>query len=169
MNRTRHIPLVTRLRLEEHRAYQQSVRFDIDRWLPENRAQHHPYAYRPFGTGERACIGRQFALTEARLALALILRRFAVSAPSDYRLHVDEALTYKPSGFTLWLRTRQPRNRRPAAVQSPEPAAVPPAAAGARRGRRPATAHAAVDAGRARMPRPGRGCIQGESPKAATG
>ncbi|SNX66309.1 cytochrome P450/NADPH-cytochrome P450 reductase [Streptomyces sp. TLI_55] len=103
------------------KAWERPDEFDIDRWLPENKAQHHPYAYRPFGTGERACIGRQFALTEARLALALILRRFAVSDPGDYRLHVEEALTYKPSGFTLRLQTRQGRSRRPAAVQSAQP------------------------------------------------
>ena len=48
--------------------------FDIDRFLPENEARIHPHAYKPFGNGERACIGRQFALTEAKLALAEIGR-----------------------------------------------------------------------------------------------
>jgi hypothetical protein len=46
------------------KAWERPDEFDIDRWLPEYKAQHHPYAYRPFGTGERACIGRQSPATE---------------------------------------------------------------------------------------------------------
>ena len=30
--------------------------FDIDRWLPENEAQHHPHAYKPFGNGARVVL-----------------------------------------------------------------------------------------------------------------
>jgi len=33
-------------------------------------------AYLPFGTGPRQCIGRDFALVEATLMLAYVLRRF---------------------------------------------------------------------------------------------
>ena len=51
--------------------------FDVDRWLPEAEAARHPHAYKPFGNGERACIGRQFAMVEAKIALAMILRAFA--------------------------------------------------------------------------------------------
>lgn len=92
-------------------AWERPDEFDIDRWLPENKAGHHPHAYKPFGNGERACIGRQFALTEARLALALILRRFALSDPHAYQLNVKQTLTLKPDGFTVRVRERQPHER----------------------------------------------------------
>ena len=85
--------------------------FDIDRWLPENRSQHHPHAYKPFGNGERACIGRQFALTEARLALALVLQNFAITDPNDYQIKVKETLTRKPENFMVRVRSRQPYER----------------------------------------------------------
>ncbi|MGW2564416.1 cytochrome P450, partial [Streptomyces sp. NPDC001514] len=65
------------------KAWDRPDEFDINRWLPENRAKHHPHAYKPFGNGRRACIGRQFALTEARLALALVLQKFKFADMSD--------------------------------------------------------------------------------------
>lgn len=93
------------------KAWGRPEEFDIDRWLPENRAQQHPHAYKPFGNGVRACIGRQFALTEARLALALVLQKFKFADPNDYRMDVREALTRKPGDFELVVRTRQEHER----------------------------------------------------------
>ncbi|MGW6505013.1 bifunctional cytochrome P450/NADPH--P450 reductase [Nonomuraea angiospora] len=94
--------------------------FDIDRWLPENKKNHHPGAYKPFGNGERACIGRQFALTEARLALAMILRRFAISDPNVYRMKIKQTLTLKPDGFTLRVRERRAHERAVVVAQEVE-------------------------------------------------
>jgi cytochrome P450/NADPH-cytochrome P450 reductase len=63
--------------------------FDIDRFLPAAEAVLPPHAYKPFGNGLRACIGRQFALTEAKLALAVILQHFTLSNPRGSRqLHL---------------------------------------------------------------------------------
>ncbi|MEV0974194.1 bifunctional cytochrome P450/NADPH--P450 reductase [Microtetraspora glauca] len=104
------------------KAWDRPEEFDIDRWLPENKAAHHPHAYKPFGNGERACIGRQFALTEARLALALVLQRFAVSDPEAYRMEIKQTLTVKPDNFTIRVRPRKPSERMsaPAALQGME-------------------------------------------------
>ncbi len=74
-------------------------RFDIDRFLPEQEAKLPRHAYMPFGNGERACIGRQFALTEAKLALALMLRNFQFTDAHDYQFRIKETLTIKPDGF----------------------------------------------------------------------
>ncbi|MCK2216050.1 cytochrome P450 [Actinomadura sp. ATCC 31491] len=105
------------------KAWERPEEFDIDRWLPEQRKAHHPAAYKPFGNGERACIGRQFALTEARLALAMILRRFALSDPSAYRMKIKQTLTLKPDGFTLRARERRAHER--AVPAAPQAAAAP--------------------------------------------
>ncbi|MER5185538.1 cytochrome P450 [Streptomyces sp. NPDC002896] len=93
------------------KAWDRPFEFDIDRWLPENRDQQHPHAYKPFGNGRRACIGRQFALTEARLALALVLQKFKFADVSDYKMDVKEALTRKPGGFELVVRRRKEHER----------------------------------------------------------
>lgn len=85
--------------------------FDIGRWLPEAEAGHHPHAYKPFGNGARACIGRQFALVEAKLALAMILQRFSISDRRGYRLTLKETLSIKPDDFRMRIALRRPHER----------------------------------------------------------
>ena len=85
--------------------------FDIDRWLPEAEASHHPHAYKPFGNGERACIGRQFAMVEAKIALAMLLRRFSIADPHSYRLRIKETLSIKPDDFYMRVRLRGTHER----------------------------------------------------------
>ncbi|CAM5481441.1 hypothetical protein SHIRM173S_07109 [Streptomyces hirsutus] len=59
---------------------------------PLRRAGRHwsrpPHTFKPFGTGARACIGRQFALHEATLVLGLLLRRYELRPEPGYRLRV---------------------------------------------------------------------------------
>jgi cytochrome P450/NADPH-cytochrome P450 reductase len=81
-------------------------RFDIDRFLPENEARIPAHAYKPFGNGSRACIGRMFAVMEAKLALALLVQRFDFTDPDGYRLSVKETLTLKPDRFRIRVRRR---------------------------------------------------------------
>ena len=100
--------------------------FDIDRFLPQAEAALPPHAYKPFGSGLRACIGRQFALTEAKLAIAMILQRFALSDPRGYRLTIKETLSIKPNGFTLRARPRRPHERL-AMARPPAPVRAAPA------------------------------------------
>ncbi|MFD6160745.1 cytochrome P450 [Nocardia sp. NPDC060256] len=83
--------------------------FDPDRFLPENLRRLDPNvlkAYKPFGTGARACIGRQFAYHEILLALAHIIHTFTFEPEPDYRLDVVEQITVKPKGFRLRFRQR---------------------------------------------------------------
>jgi unspecific monooxygenase len=82
-------------------------RFDPDRFGAGQAKSRPAHAYKPFGTGKRSCIGRQFALHEAVLALGLILHRYALTAPEAYELQIAESLTLKPRGFRLLPRRRR--------------------------------------------------------------
>ncbi|WP_420309758.1 cytochrome P450 [Streptomyces sp. YS-B37] len=97
--------------------------FDPSRFTPEAEAARSVHAFKPFGTGERACIGRQFALHEATMLLAMLVHRYRLHDHADYRLTVKETLTLKPDGFTLTLTPRTPADRDhgplPGAVEAP--------------------------------------------------
>ncbi|WRP07690.1 bifunctional cytochrome P450/NADPH--P450 reductase [Rossellomorea aquimaris] len=68
-----------------------------------------PYhAYKPFGNGQRACIGQQFALHEATLVLGMILQHFDLIDHREYQLDVKETLTLKPDGLTMRVSPRKP-------------------------------------------------------------
>jgi cytochrome P450 len=74
--------------------------FDPDRFLPENSRRRSPHAFKPFGVGARACIGRQFALHEIALGLVGILASFDIKSVGD-ELDVHELVTLKPTGLKL--------------------------------------------------------------------
>ena len=80
--------------------------FDPDRFAPEKVRARPAGLYKPFGTGPRSCIGRQFALHEAVLLLAVLLRRYDLIADPDYQLQIAERLTLMPKDFRLTLRRR---------------------------------------------------------------
>lgn len=86
--------------------------FDPERFSPEREQDRPVHAYKPFGSGERACIGRQFALHEATLVLGLLIHRFRLIDHAGYRLRVKETLTVKPGGFTLTPVRRGSTDRR---------------------------------------------------------
>jgi unspecific monooxygenase len=92
-------------------------RFDPDRFEPAAVRSRPPHTFKPFGTGARACIGRQFALHEATLVLGLLLRRYDLLPDPAYQLSVTERLTMMPEGLRLGL------ERRPTPVRAPESAA----------------------------------------------
>lgn len=80
--------------------------FRPDRFRTENIRALPPHIYKPFGTGARACIGRQFALHEIMLTLAAILHQFTLEPEPGYQLQVSETLTLKPEKLRLRVARR---------------------------------------------------------------
>jgi unspecific monooxygenase len=69
--------------------------FNPSRFL-ERQPLAHRFAYLPFGTGPRACVGAQFALTEASLVLAMLIQRFQVTLADERPVLPIAVITTQP-------------------------------------------------------------------------
>ena len=81
--------------------------FRPERFAPENAEKLAPNAWKPFGNGARACIGRPFAMQEAQLVMAMLLQRFDIVLDDpSYQLEIAETLTIKPHGLNIRAKGR---------------------------------------------------------------
>ena len=86
-------------------------KFDPENFSREAEAARPINAWKPFGNGQRACIGRGFAMHEAALAIGMILQRFKMIDNHRYQMHLKETLTIKPDGFKIKVRPRTDKER----------------------------------------------------------
>ncbi|MBV8094381.1 MAG: cytochrome P450 [Acetobacteraceae bacterium] len=70
--------------------------FDPERFVP-GAPQPPRYAYLPFGTGPRICVGAQFALTEATLVLAALVRSFHLTCIGEKPVLPMPVITLQPN------------------------------------------------------------------------
>ncbi|OZJ04584.1 hypothetical protein BZG36_02771 [Bifiguratus adelaidae] len=68
--------------------------FDPERFSPEEEQKRSSYAWLPFSTGPRACIGMALALQEIKTVLAMCLHKF------DFIYHETEPIAIDPSSPT---------------------------------------------------------------------
>ena len=85
--------------------------FDPENFSKEAEAARPVNAWKPFGNGQRACIGRGFAMHEAALAIGMILQRFRLIDNHRYQMVLKETLTIKPDGFKIKVRARADKDR----------------------------------------------------------
>ena len=80
---------------------------DALEWKPERMLDEAfnalpPNAWKPFGNGIRACIGRAFAWQEALLSTAMLLQNFNFTfADPSYSLALQQTITVKPKDFYM--------------------------------------------------------------------
>lgn len=106
---------------------------DVDEFRPERMLEESfkklpPGCYKPFGNGQRACIGRKrpettlrgihavlirslsgsdFAMQESILAVAILFQKFDLRfVDSEYKLTVKQALTLKPRDLFMYAKPR---------------------------------------------------------------
>ena len=77
------------------------LRFDPDRFLPEQKAARDKFAYFPFGGGSRQCIGESFAWMEGVLVLATIAQHWRMSFAGARPPVPTAKITLRPDGPVL--------------------------------------------------------------------
>jgi len=86
--------------------------FDPSRFLPGPAKAVERYAYLPFGVGPRVCIGAAFALHEATLVLATLMRHFALDLAPGQTVWPVINFTLRPRDglrMTVTRRRAQPQ------------------------------------------------------------
>ena len=92
--------------IHRHRRYwARPDEFDPDRFLEPEGRQSAAQAYLPFSMGPRVCVGANFAMQEAVLVLALVLRAFEIR-PGPGRPPVPVARLSLRSDRGIWLSLR---------------------------------------------------------------
>lgn len=82
--------------------------FDPGRFLGNKRSLIERYSYLPFGAGPRTCIGSTFALQEATIVLATIMKHFNMQLVPGHRVWPILRVTLKPAGgLPMIVRTSQ--------------------------------------------------------------
>jgi cytochrome P450 len=81
--------------------------FDPGRFLGAAPAAVDRFAFLPFGTGVRTCIGAAFALQEATLVLAAIIRDFTLEVAPGHAVWPVMRVTLRPEGGLPMTVTRR--------------------------------------------------------------
>lgn len=98
--------------------WQAPEQFRPERFLPGAREAVSRYAYLPFGAGPRVCIGQQFAMVEAVIVLAALLRRLRFDYAGAEAPMPVQRITLRPGhGMPMRVTVRQ-------AEQRPQPTAA---------------------------------------------
>jgi cytochrome P450 len=70
--------------------------FEPERFAPGRRERIHRFAYIPFGAGPRVCIGMGFAMQEASIILAAILKHFRLELVPGHPVEPQARVTLRP-------------------------------------------------------------------------
>ena len=81
----------------DQRFWPDPERFDPERFSPDKKNQTHKFAYLPFGTGVRGCIGEQFAWLEALLSIAVIAQNWKFKMVESQPVGIKPVLTLHPN------------------------------------------------------------------------
>ncbi len=76
--------------------FPEPLRFDPERFTPEQKATRPRFAYFPFGGGNRQCIGESFAWMEGVLILATIAQRWKLRLLPNQPVGVQPKITLRP-------------------------------------------------------------------------
>jgi cytochrome P450/NADPH-cytochrome P450 reductase len=81
--------------------------FDPSRWTPEEEQKRSRFAWLPFSTGPRSCIGMALALQEAKTILGMLLHRFRFVYDGPPISYDPKSPTTKPLNLFMKILPRE--------------------------------------------------------------
>jgi cytochrome P450 len=96
LERGTQIWLINWVTQRDPRFFEEPDAFRPERFAPERASRIPKYAYFPFAGGPRSCVGMHFALLEATLVLACVLRSFRVELVPEHPIELQPSVTLRP-------------------------------------------------------------------------
>ena len=95
--------------LQRHPAFwEHPAQFDPDRFMLARAAGHCRFAYFPFGSGPRRCIGQNLAMLEMLVILAMMAQAYEFHLVPGHPVEPEALITLRPRhGLLMTLRHRQ--------------------------------------------------------------
>jgi cytochrome P450 len=91
------------------RFFPDPLRFDPERFTPENKARRAKLTYFPFGAGARQCIGESFAEMEGTLLLATLAQKWKLKLVPGHPVEPEPLITLRPKfGMQMLVEARTP-------------------------------------------------------------
>ncbi|KAK6185816.1 hypothetical protein SNE40_007964 [Patella caerulea] len=89
--------------------WEDSLKFQPERFSPDNIDKIDPFAFLPFSAGPRNCIGQNFAMHEIKVLLVKVLKRFHLELDPNHPVRKIEGLVMKAEhGIKIKAKTRNP-------------------------------------------------------------
>lgn len=80
--------------------------FNPSRFDPQSK-RPNPCVYFPFGLGHRSCIGKNFAIIEAKIILARLVHNFKITLPPEYEIIICQRTVNKLKDLPCTLEPRR--------------------------------------------------------------
>ncbi len=92
----------------DERYFPDPLRFDPERWKPEERERRPQFSYFPFGGGPRRCIGEGFAWMEGILLIATLAQHWQLRLVPDHPVALKPLMTLRPKhGMRMAVASRK--------------------------------------------------------------
>jgi len=90
------VPAGTILAISPYTVHRRPASWDDPERFHPGRPESQRFAYLPFGAGPRQCIGKPFAMMEAQLIIAMVVRRFDLSLVPDHAIKPEPVFVLRP-------------------------------------------------------------------------
>lgn len=89
--------------------YPEPLKFDPERFSPENIQNRRPYTFIPFGDGPRKCIGGRFGMIQAKVGIIKLIANFefTISSKTTIPMRFSPPALFLSPINKMWLKIKK--------------------------------------------------------------